>query len=214
MHDCERQVCSYEVKEAQCRDERAPRGGQRSTRSNGATLRRVLLLKQRLLHSRKDNATKKIAILRQDDMGNAVNTGGAGGAGRAVLASERPVLLPPIQLRRPKQYSTSPFTSSSSEYEDEDEEGWRTPSPARRTNMDMYSSGSYGGDVNTSSEVDDDMDFYGADSSQPAVMADAVRSFYSPFSQSTCGSLADQRSHSNKHSLRPTQATTCRQHKQ
>ncbi|KAK6008072.1 hypothetical protein QM012_004886 [Aureobasidium pullulans] len=40
--------------------------------------------------------------------------------------------------------------------------------------MDMYSPGSLGGDIDTSSEVDD-MDFYEADSSQPANMTDAQR---------------------------------------
>ncbi|KAG9652965.1 hypothetical protein KCU64_g8214, partial [Aureobasidium melanogenum] len=53
------------------------------------------------------------------------------------------------------------------------EEDWRTPSLDRSTEMEMYSSGGYGADINTSSEIDDDMDFYEADSSQPATMADA-----------------------------------------
>lgn len=124
-------------------------------------------------------------------MGNTVNTGNASGAGRAGLWPGRPVLLPPIQLSRPiEYYYVSPFTTSSpGEYEDE--EDWYTPSPTRRTDMDMYSSGGYGGDINTSPEVDDDMDFYEADSSQPAIMADAVRSFDSPSSHSSCRSFAD-----------------------
>ncbi|KAH0372139.1 hypothetical protein KCU65_g1269, partial [Aureobasidium melanogenum] len=101
-------------------------------------------------------------------MGNAVNTGGASGTGRAV-PSTRPVLLSPIHMRRPSlsKHSISPSTFySHTEYEEEEQEDWSTPRPYRRTNMDMY-------DINTSSEVDDDMDFYEADLSQPATMADA-----------------------------------------
>ncbi|KAG9525264.1 hypothetical protein KCV07_g1365, partial [Aureobasidium melanogenum] len=105
-------------------------------------------------------------------MGNAVD---ASGTGRAEPPSETPVLMSPIHLRRPirnTQYFLFPSTFySHTEYEDE--EDWLTPSPDCSTDMDMYSSGGYGTDINTSSEVDDDMDFYEADSSQPATMADA-----------------------------------------
>ncbi|KAG9756641.1 hypothetical protein KCU73_g4816, partial [Aureobasidium melanogenum] len=107
-------------------------------------------------------------------MGNAVESGDASGTGRAEPSSETRVLLSPIHLRRPTrtQYFLFPSTFySHTEYEDE--EDWHTPSPDCSTDMDMYSSGGYGADINTSSEVDDDMDFYEADSSQPATMADA-----------------------------------------
>ncbi|KAI4742409.1 hypothetical protein E4T50_07196 [Aureobasidium sp. EXF-12298] len=107
-------------------------------------------------------------------MGNAVESGDASGTGRAEPPSETRVLLSPIHLRRPTrtQYFLFPSTFySHTEYEDE--EDWHTPSPDCSTDMDMYSSGGYGADINTSSEVDDDMDFYEADSSQPATMVDA-----------------------------------------
>ncbi|KAG9753928.1 hypothetical protein KCU63_g9374, partial [Aureobasidium melanogenum] len=105
-------------------------------------------------------------------MGNAVKPGEASGTGRAEPWPKMRVLLSPIHLRRPIQYSVSPSTFySHNEYRDE--EDWRTPSLDHSTEMEMYSSGGYGADINTSSEVDDDMDFYEADSSQPATMADA-----------------------------------------
>ncbi|KAG9690827.1 hypothetical protein KCU95_g7484, partial [Aureobasidium melanogenum] len=108
-------------------------------------------------------------------MGNAVVTDEANGTGRA-FPSSRPVLLSPIHLRRPtlSKHSVSPtFSYSHTEYEDGEEEDWSTPSPARESDMDMNLSGGYGADNNTSSEVDDDMDFYEADLSQPATMANA-----------------------------------------
>lgn len=115
-------------------------------------------------------------------MGNAVD---ASGTGRAEPSSEPRVLMSPIHLRRPvrkptrTQYFLPPSTFySHTEYEDE--EDWHTPSPDCSTDMDMYSSGGYGADINTSSEVDDDMDFYEADLSQPTTMANAVRFLISP----------------------------------
>lgn len=125
-------------------------------------------------------------------MDNAVDTGCFDGTDRAEPRVTRPMLLPSIQLHERNQYSVSPLTSSSSDkYEDEID--WRTPSAARRTDTDMYSSGRYGGEINTSSDIDDDMDFYEADSSQPAFTADAVRSFDAPSSHLSCRSLADCR---------------------
>lgn len=115
-------------------------------------------------------------------MGNAVVTDEANGTGRA-FPSSRPVLLSPIHLRRPtlSKHSVSPtFSYSHTEYEDGEEEDWSTPSPARESDMDMNLSGGYGADNNTSSEVDDDMDFYEADLSQPTTMANAVRFLISP----------------------------------
>lgn len=111
------------------------------------------------------------------DMASTVYNGSTNGTGRTEEPARKPVLLSPIEFRRPvRYYYVSPSTfSSPNEYEDE--EDWYTPSPILRNNMDMYSSGGHGVDINTSSEVDDDMDFYEADSSQPAIMADAVRSF-------------------------------------
>ncbi|CAD0095135.1 unnamed protein product [Aureobasidium vineae] len=106
---------------------------------------------------------------------------GAHGAGRAVQwLLTGPVLLSPIQLgpvQLRQRYQPPAFPStifSFGEYEDEaHEEDHSTPSPVRSADMDIYSSGGYGGDINTSSEVDDEMDFYEVDSSQPPVTADA-----------------------------------------
>ena len=111
----------------------------------------------------------------------------ASGTGRAVpWLLTRPVLLSPIQLGpvRVRQlyqpWASTPTTFSSDEYDDEThEEDLDTPTPAGRAEMDVYSPGGYVGDINTSSEVDDDMDFYEVESSQPPVAANAVR-FSSP----------------------------------
>jgi hypothetical protein len=96
------------------------------------------------------------------------------------------VLLSPIQFRKRQQPSNSPSTISfSDEYEDTDEQEFYTPDPAQNLDMDAYSSGGYTGDTNMSSEVDDDIDFYEVESSQPPVMADTVRSFWALCSCST-----------------------------
>ena len=108
------------------------------------------------------------------------NDGDARGTGRAVPPTATRVLLSPIQFRSRFQAPSSPsttFSSDEDEDEDEDDEEFYTPTLAH-SDMDMYSSGGYSGDINMSSEVEDDIDFYEVESSQPPVMADAVRSFY------------------------------------
>lgn len=115
------------------------------------------------------------------DTTQTANAVDASGTGRAEPRAATRVLLSPIQFRKRRRTPNSPSTISSSddsdEYEDTDEQEFYTPDPAQNLDMDAYSSGGYTGDTNMSSEVDDDMDFYEVESSQPPVMADAVRSF-------------------------------------
>ncbi|KAI4727041.1 hypothetical protein E4T49_05167 [Aureobasidium sp. EXF-10728] len=111
----------------------------------------------------------------------------ASGTGRAVpWLLTRPVLLSPIQLGpvRVRQlyqpWASSPTTFPFGEYDDEThEEDLYTPTPAGKAEMEVYSLGGYVGDNNTSSEVDDDMDFYEVESSQPPVAADASQTLTS-----------------------------------
>ncbi|CAD0108614.1 unnamed protein product [Aureobasidium uvarum] len=114
------------------------------------------------------------------------SAGGAQSEGRAVpwLLTRR-VLLSPIQLGavQLQRYQPRAFPSTVSpfdEYEDEThEEDCYTRSPARSADMDIYSPGGSGGDISTSSEVDDEMDFYELDSSHPPVTADAPQTLAS-----------------------------------
>jgi hypothetical protein len=128
----------------------------------------------------------------------------ASGTGRAALWPPTRVLLSPIQFRQRHQpiypYNSPCSTSSSDE---EDEQDFYTPGSAVDPAMDLYASGNYSGDSNMSSEADEDTDFYEVESLQPAVMADAVRSFYALCYCPTARSFADLRFHSHKHSLRP-----------
>jgi hypothetical protein len=136
---------------------------------------------------------------------------GARGTGRAEPLAETRVLLSPIQFRKRHQTPKPPVNFfSSDEYEDEDEgdedaddEDFYTPDPAESPDMDVYSSGDYSGDSNMSSEVDDDMDFYEIESSQPPLTAGAVRSFYTLPCCSTCRPFANLRCYSHKHSHQP-----------
>lgn len=87
----------------------------------------------------------------------------------------------PFQYRKRNQ--RPPESSSSTSLIDdhgdkEEEERFYTPDQGNSLDMDVYSSdvGGHSGYSNMSSEVDDDMDFYANESSQPLVAADAVRS--------------------------------------
>jgi hypothetical protein len=139
------------------------------------------------------------------DATDSAITVGARGTGRAASWPPTRVLLSPIQFRQRHQpYNSPSSTSFSDEYEnEEDEQDFYTPGSAVDPAMDVYTSGDYSGDSNMSSEVDEDSDFYEVESSRPAVMADAVRSFYALCCCPKVRSFADLRFQSHKPSLRP-----------
>jgi len=109
---------------------------------------------------------------------------GASGPSRVWVRSGSRVLYSPFQYRKRNSQPSDSSSSSASgdvpedEDEDEDEEEFYTPDQGHSLDMDMYSSdvGGYSGDSHMSSEVDDDMDFYAVESSQPPVTVNAVRS--------------------------------------
>lgn len=106
---------------------------------------------------------------------------GANGPSRVWIRRGDAVLYSPFQYRKRHQPSTSSSsTSLIDDSEDEEEEEFYTPDQGQNLDMDVYSSdvGGYSGDSNMSSEVDDDMDFYAVESSQPQVTAGAVRSIH------------------------------------
>jgi hypothetical protein len=169
-------------------------------------MEKVPLVIEQPLYRHKSNATTKMCLDR--DMTDRLYHVGARGTGRAEPRAVTRVLLPPIQFRKRHQTPNPPINFFSfDEYEDEDEdaddEDFYTPDPVESPDMDVYSSGDYSGDSNMSSEVDDDMDFYEVESSQPPVTADAVRSLYAFCSCPTCRPFADLRSYSHRHSHQP-----------
>ncbi|KAI5257277.1 hypothetical protein E4T42_01293 [Aureobasidium subglaciale] len=90
--------------------------------------------------------------------------------------TEARVLLPAAEIHSRNERSESTFSSGASTQVAELREGEESlyiSSTADDIDMEVYSSGDYGGDINTSSEVDDDMDFYEGDSSQSAVVVGA-----------------------------------------
>jgi hypothetical protein len=139
------------------------------------------------------------------DATDSADTVGASGTGRTALWPPTRVLLSPIQFRQrhqPVYPHNSPCSTSSSD--EEDEQDFYTPESAADPAMDLYASANYSGDSNMSSEVDEDTDFYEVESSQPALMADAVRSFHALCYCPTARSFADLNSiatntHSDDH---------------
>lgn len=105
---------------------------------------------------------------------------GMHGPSRVWVRVGNQVLYSPFQYRKRNQQpsASSSSTTSIDDHEvEEDEEQFYTPDQGNSPDMDMYSSdvGRHSGDSNMSSEVDDDMDFYAVESSQPPVTADQVR---------------------------------------
>ncbi|KAI5276545.1 hypothetical protein E4T47_00749 [Aureobasidium subglaciale] len=106
----------------------------------------------------------------------------------AIAITEARVLLPAAEIHSRNERSESTFSSGSSTPTaelKEDEDSWYISSIADVIDMEVYSSGDYSGDINTSSEVDDDMDFYEGDSSQSAVVVGAL--------QAPASSMADNK---------------------